>query len=103
MTPRFSEEYYKSHKRAVYVEEEEGVFHSIDTYRLLPRLPLEAECIDSGIGARLCYLRTPGGCELVIIEAGRRVELVNVRVTRPSREEPARLLEECLEGIEGLA
>ena len=95
--PEHREVYYEPHRRAVIIEEEAESFYSVDTY-----IPLAAplggeECMDSGVGARLCYKNVGDGCELVVVETdeGRR-ELVNVRYTGERGLDPKEILERCL-------
>ena len=95
--PQRREVYYEPHRRAVIVEDDDTAFYSIDTYIPLARPLGGEECLDSGIGARLCYKSIGEGCELVIIETneGRR-ELVNIRYTGSKGLDPRGILRDCL-------
>ncbi len=93
---RIVEKYYDKYRRAIIIEENGEYFYSIDTYTLLPSLPGNAECIDSErTGVKLCYAETTSGCTAVIIAAGSRVELVNVRAVSNREEDPKVVLSRC--------
>ncbi|MEB2837011.1 MAG: hypothetical protein GSR80_001503 [Desulfurococcales archaeon] len=83
------EDYFDGHYRVVLVDNGSERIYSIDVYRRLPREPGGCHStLDVGGPARLCYLPLGSDCEAVIVVAGERVEVVNLRLRVPASSDP---------------
>ena len=84
------EEYLDRHFRALKIDCDKKRLYSIDVYLLLPK-SARLNCyytLEAGGPARMCYVRL-GLCEGVVVIAGDRAEIVNLRLLADKASDPA--------------